>query len=256
MMNKILETTVREALKEGRRLDGRGLDDFRPIKVETGVIEKAEGSAQVTIGNTRVLAGIKMNVGTPFPDTPDKGVLMTGAEFTAMSHEEFEPGPPGEDAIEVARVTDRTIREGQIIDTSKLVIEAGEKVWMVFADIYSMNADGNMFDSSTLAVMAALKTAKMPEFKDDKVNWEVRKNPIPIDGEAVSVTFAKIGGVIIADPTRDEQDILDARMTVGIKDGRIVALQKGGDGGFTDKELEEVLDRALKHSKKLLKALK
>lgn len=255
MMNKILENTIKENLKEGKRLDGRGLDDFRPVNVETGVVAKAEGSACVTIGNTKVMAGIKVNVGTPFPDTPDKGVLMTGMEFSAMSHEKFEPGPPGPAAVEVARVTDRTIREGEIIDVANLVIKAGEKVWMVFADVYSINADGNMFDSSALAVMAALKNAKMPEYKDEQVIRENLKTNLPVDGMAVSVTFCKIGDAIMVDPTMDEEELLEARLTVGIKDGNIVALQKGGDGGFTDAEIGNILDRAIKHSKKLLKVL-
>ena len=47
---------------EGKRLDGRGLEDFREIKIEKGPIENSEGSALVIIGKTEVLVGVKLDV--------------------------------------------------------------------------------------------------------------------------------------------------------------------------------------------------
>lgn len=256
MISKITKKSIEEFLKEGRRLDGRKPDEFRKFKIETDVVEKAEGSATVTLGDSEVIVGVKLNVGTPFSDTPDQGVLMTGAELTALSHDEFEMGPPGPDAIELARVVDRAIRESEIIDLDTLCITAGEAVWTVFVDIYTLNADGNLFDAACLAAMSALSTAKMPEYKDGEVIRENLKKKLPMKGKVVSATFAKIGDHILVDPTMDEEEASEARLTVGIKEGNIVSLQKGGEGGFTDKEVDEMLDRALKHSKNLLKALK
>jgi len=255
MISKLTKKSLEEFLKTGERLDGRKVDDFRPIKIETGVVEKAEGSALVTLGETQVMAGIKLDVGEPFPDTPEKGVLMTGAELTAMSSDVFEPGPPDENAIEVARVVDRVIREAEVIDLEKLVIEPGEKVWMVFADIYTINAAGNLFDAGTLAVMAALLDAKMPKYEDEQVIREEKKGKLPVNGKAVSATFAKIGDVVVVDPDEIEEKVMDARLTTGIRDGNIVALQKGGDGGLTENEVIDAIERAIKHSKKLLKHL-
>jgi len=255
MISNITKKAIEDFLKDGRRLDGRKPDEFRKIKVETGVVEKAEGSAIVSIGDSQVIVGVKLDVGEPFPDTPDKGVLMTGAELTAMSSGEFESGPPGEDAIEVARVVDRAIRESEVINLEKLCITPGEKVWMVFVDIYTLNANGNIFDAACLAAMAALSTARLPEYKDGEIIRDSKKK-LPVDGTVVSATFAKIGGHIVVDPTMEEEEASSARITVGVKDGNIVSLQKGGDGGFSDKEIEEVLGRAIKHSKNLLKALK
>src|SRR4030067_1125763 len=93
------------------RIDKRGQDEFRPITIETGVIFKAEGSARVKIGKTEVLAGVKLAVGTPYADSQDEGVLMVGAEFSPIASPDFEKGPPAEDAVELARVVDRGIRE-------------------------------------------------------------------------------------------------------------------------------------------------
>ena len=256
MIDKITIKRIEDLLKDGKRLDGRKLDEFREVKVETGVVTKAEGSAIVTIGKSRVIAGVKIGLGKPFPDTPASGVLMTGAEMTAWSNNEFETGPPSPAAIELARVVDRAIREAKIIDLDKLVIEVGEKIWMVFVDIYTMNADGNLFDAAALAAMAALSTAKMPIYKDDEVIRDNLKTNLPTNGKVVSTTYIGIDGKLLVDPTMIEEKALNARLTVGIKDGNIVSLQKGGKGGFTDEEVETILDGALKHSKKLLKALK
>ncbi|MCX6821461.1 MAG: hypothetical protein NTW30_01650 [Candidatus Aenigmarchaeota archaeon] len=69
-------------LENEERIDGRKMDEFREVKVETNIIENAEGSARVKIGKTDVIVGIKMGIGTPFPDMPNMGVLKTGAMFT------------------------------------------------------------------------------------------------------------------------------------------------------------------------------
>ena len=54
----------------GRRQDGRGLEDYRePISVEVGISRSAEGSALVKIGKTVVMAGVKLAVDKPYPDT-------------------------------------------------------------------------------------------------------------------------------------------------------------------------------------------
>jgi exosome complex component RRP42 len=48
---------------KGQRVDKRGPEDYRKIEVEENPIEKAEGSARVSIGDTVVIAGVKMSIG-------------------------------------------------------------------------------------------------------------------------------------------------------------------------------------------------
>ena len=164
-------TYIENLVAKDKRTDGRKIDEFRKINIETGVIEKAEGSARVKLGNTEVIAGIKLDVGEPFPDKPDEGVLMVGAELSPLASPEFETGPPSETAIELARVVDRGIRESKAIETEKLVIKSKEKVWMVFADIHILNHDGNLIDASGISVMAALLNSKMPTYDGEKINY-------------------------------------------------------------------------------------
>ena len=63
----------------------RGLTDYREIKIEQGIIEKAEGSARVLLGKTEVLVGTKVETGEPFPDTPNEGVMTVNAELVPSS---------------------------------------------------------------------------------------------------------------------------------------------------------------------------
>lgn len=159
-MNDILmevrKDYVLSKLREGERIDGRSFDEMRSIEIKTGIIGKAEGSAYVKLGNTQVVVGVKMQIGEPFPDTPDQGIIITNAELVPLASPTFEPGPPDENAIELARVVDRGIRHSEAVDLKRLCVEEGEKVWMVFIDIWALDDDGNLMDASALAAIAAL----------------------------------------------------------------------------------------------------
>ncbi len=149
-------------LEKGKRLDNREILDYRkPLTIEYGISKTAEGSAKVKIGDTEILAGVKLEVGTPYPDQPDQGSIMVGAELIPLANPEWDPGPPSLQAIELARVVDRGIRESKAIDFKSLCIEEGEKVWNVLIDIVILNDDGGLIDASGLAVLAALKDTKM-----------------------------------------------------------------------------------------------
>ena len=110
-MHGELRNHIIKLSQSDRRLDGRKLADYREISVETGVVRSAEGSARVKIGGTEVIAGIKMEVMEPYPDAPDQGSIMVGAELLPLSSPDFELGPPSIEAVELARIVDRGIRE-------------------------------------------------------------------------------------------------------------------------------------------------
>jgi exosome complex component RRP42 len=237
-ISHILKDYIYKTLTEKKRIDGRGLLDYRKIEIEPGFIEVAEGSARVKLGNTDVLAGVKMSLGEPFPDTPDMGVMTTNAELIPMASPTFEAGPPDENSIELSRVVDRGLREGEIVDMSDLCIEPGEKVWIMFIDVHVLDYDGNLFDASALAAVSALASTKVPasqyELGDDY--------PLPIKNWPIMTTFAKINDVIIADPGLDEEKVADARLSVYTdQEGRVRAMQKGLNGGFTYDEVKNIV---------------
>ena len=252
IMSDIRRDHILNLLKDGKRIDGRGPGEFRKIEVVTNCIESADGSARVKIGKTEVIAGVKIIPGTPFPDTPNLGVLTTGAELIPMAHPSFESGPPGEDAIELARVVDRGIRESGMVDAEALCITPGEEVWMCFVDIYALDHDGNLFDASNLAAVCALRTAVIPGEQYGKGE----NRPLPITCTPVSVTEAKVGNTLIVDPNFDEEQISTARLTVTTDDnGNFRAMQKGGMGSITLDELSLCLDRAVEKGAEIRKII-
>ncbi|MCS7141919.1 MAG: exosome complex protein Rrp42 [Candidatus Nitrosocaldus sp.] len=248
IVEQLRRAQMSELLAMNKRLDGRGLRDYRELRIETGLIKKANGSALVSLGNTQVIAGIKVEVDEPFPDMPDKGLFICNAEVLPLASPYAEPGPPDEDAIELARVVDRGIRESEMIALDRLVLISGKKVYAVFADVSVLNTDGNLFDATSYAVVAALLTARVPRYdvQDEKLVKSEETIPLPINTIPVSITMAKIGNSIIVDPNAEEEACMDARITMATDEqGRVCAMQKGGSGTFSVDQLNEVASLAI-----------
>ncbi len=244
IVSRLKRKKIGEVVASGKRMDGRGLEEYREISVNIGVLEKSEGSAEVKIGNTWVIAGVKVDIGTPFEDTPDKGVLMCNAEFTPVAHPTFEPGPPGEESIELARVVDRGLRSAEVLDFEKLCLIPGKKVYLVHVDLYVLNYDGNLIDASALAAIAAMKTTKMQFHRVKEGELELMKKPkaLKVLREPVAVTMGKIGESFIVDPTADEEEVIDFRLTTTFdEDGNICTIQKSGSVGLTQEEIKKAV---------------
>jgi exosome complex component RRP42 len=243
-------------LKEGIRPDGRKVEEYREIEVEYDISKSAEGSARVKIGDTEVLAGVKLAIEKPYPDSPEDGTMMIGAELLPLSNPEFESGPPNIQAVELARVVDRGIRESKAIDTKKLLIEKGEKAWVVMIDIVTLNDAGNLFDAAALASLAALKNTKFPDYDGTKIDYKKKtQKGLPITKLPISITVLKIGDFLIVDPINEEEKVIDARLTVAISGDKICALQKGGDSPLTLEDIGKMIELAFKKSKELKKTI-
>jgi len=259
VVETIKRNQIVEALSKGKRLDGRGLNELRKLEIKTHVIEKANGSAMVTLGNTQVLAGVKVDKGTPFPDTPDKGLLIVGAEVLPMAAAYLEAGPPDESAIELARVVDRGVRESEMIDVASLVIKEGKWVYSVFVDVNILNADGNLFDATSYAVVSALLTAKMPKFvlEGDVVKDTGERVPLPVSKIPISVTIASINNTLVLDPTEEEEAVMDARITLDTEDGgNLCAGQKGEPGYLTPEQILTAAEWSIARGKDVRQRIK
>jgi exosome complex component RRP42 len=250
-----LRNEIISLLSKNVRLDGRAPDEYRPVEIKTGVSKNAEGSAKVKIGETEVIAGVKLEIMTPYPDSADQGSLMVNVELFPMSSPEFESGPPDIYSIELARITDRGIRESKCIDTKKLCITPGEKAWMVVIDICTLNDAGNLFDAIALAATAALKSAVYPAYDGEKIDYKVKTNErLPLKGLPVTVTVFKYGNHFVIDPSSEEDKTYDARLTVSVlENGNICSLQKGGDEAVNSEDIFSMIDLARVKSKELRK---
>lgn len=247
IVSRLKRRKIQEAISSGKRMDDRGLEEYRELIIRTNILEKAEGSAEVRLGETRVLVGIKIGVGAPFSDTPDKGVLVCNAEFVPIASPTFEPGPPDETSIELARVVDRGLRSAEVVDFSKMCIIPGEKVYVIHVDLYILNHAGNLIDAAALAAIAALKSAKRPVYKveDGKVVPTGEREPLEVRRTPVAVTMVKIGDSLAVDPSADEEEVMGARMTVTIDDdGNICTIQKSGPEGLTLDEIRRAVNMA------------
>jgi exosome complex component RRP42 len=239
IVSSIKRDYITELVSSGRREDSRGFTDTRPISIERGLIESAEGSARIKYGGTDLIVGVKIGIGEPFPDTPNEGVLTTNAELLPMASSEFDTGSQKEKAIELARVVDRGIRESNVIDMKKLCITPEEKIWILYIDIHVIDYDGNLFDSATLGAISALTDTVIPASRyneGDDSKLDVKHAP-------VACTIAKIGEQLLVDPNLNEERICNARLTVTTdENGDIRAMQKGNDGYFSLDELKNAVE--------------
>jgi exosome complex component RRP42 len=89
LITKVRLKQIEQTIEKNKRLDDRSSTDYREIKIELGVIEKAEGSARVLLGKTQVLVGVKVETGEPFPDTPNDGVMTVNAELVPLASPNF-----------------------------------------------------------------------------------------------------------------------------------------------------------------------
>ena len=256
--NYVVET-IRKAqlvqlLAQGKRIDGRAPDQIRPLKIETGQIHKANGSATVTMGNTQVIAGVKIETRTPIPDTPDKGLLVVNAEILPMASPYAEAGPPSEEAIELARVVDRGVRESEMVDLANLCLVPGKSVVTVFVDCNVMNVDGNLFDATSYAVVSALWTSNMNKYvvRDEMAEATEEWIPVPVERTPVSGTLARIGERLLVDPNTQQEASMDMRITItSDDDGHICASQKGEASTISPAHVLEAADTSLRVGKEI-----
>jgi len=252
ILNNVKEAYITDLIRKGKRADSRAPMEYRPIEVETNVFENCEGSAIAHLGDTKVLAGVKIDVAEPFSDRPNEGVFMVNSEFTPSAHPQFEAGPPNERSIELARVVDRGIRAANSIDLNALALPDG-RVLGVFVDLYVLDHSGNLIDAAALAAMAALNNTRIPKYEpssDEKKRGKLFRTEsagqLDIKSNVIACSFEKIEGTTIADATDEEEVASNGRLTIAIADGEyMVASQKSGAAGFKRQEIMNLFDAAV-----------
>ncbi|WP_054857010.1 exosome complex protein Rrp42 [Vulcanisaeta sp. JCM 16159] len=258
---KLKQDVMRKMIEQGVRIDNRGLNDYRALSIRVGVVKTADGSSLVSLGNTKVMAGVKVEIGKPFEDTPDEGALIVNLEIAPTASPDIEPGPPDENAIEIARVVDRAIRHSGFLDFKSLSIVTGKHAWFLWVDIYVLNHDGNLVDASTIAAVTALMNTALPKVELDPTGNILRidkgaRSPLAlnIDKIPLTITHVKIGNLLLIDPTREEEDLSDGIYITGIAGGNVVAIQKV-TGAFTRDEVNSIINNSVNQYVKLRNTL-
>ncbi|MBU0532523.1 exosome complex protein Rrp42 [Candidatus Micrarchaeota archaeon] len=254
IMSTIRRDVMKGTLQSGVRFDGRAFDEYRKIEIQKSVIKTAEGSAVANIGNTKVLAAVKFDIMTPFPDRPGLGVFITNAEHLPTASSSFEPGPPREESIEMARVVDRAIRSAECIDLESFFIEK-DKVLGLFIDLYVLDHTGNYTDTANIAATAALLDTKMPKLEDGAIIRGEYTGPLKVSSLPISTTMVKVDDYWLVDPSRDEELIQETVLTIGTTEKHVCSMQKGR-GAVTKDELLNGIDIAFKSGNDIRKVLK
>jgi exosome complex component RRP42 len=254
IISKLEQQELHRLLAEGKRIDGRGLLQYRDLNVQLGYVEKAEGSAFVELGKTKVLAAVKVGVALPFADTPNEGILIVNAELVPLASPVFEPGPPSEESISLARYVDRSIRESKTIDLSSLCIIPGRSVYSLYIDLYILDYDGNLIDASVIASVNALGTTMLPKYSVDGQNIKKMDEcfKLELKDHPVSITYAFFGEKYVVDPCLNEEYASDFTVSMTVKsDDRFCAIQKNGGGIISPKSLLELLEKSITLGKEL-----
>jgi exosome complex component RRP41 len=204
---------------KGMRLDGRKLDELRPIKVEAGVLDRADGSAYLEWGNNKVIVGVygPREVHPRHMQNPLRGIVQARYNMASFSvSERKRPGP------------DRRSTE-----ISKLISEALERVVLTerfprtTVDVYIevVEASAGTRCAGLTAASVALADAGIP-----------MKDLVP------SVASGKIDGKLVLDLGKAEDNFGEADVPFAMipSTGEVVLLQM--DGHLTREELETILE--------------
>ena len=127
---------------------------------------------------------------------------------------------------------------------------------MINIDIHVLDYDGNLIDAVSLAAISALLATEMPKYEDEKINIEEKTGKLPVIDVPIAITTVKVGDKLLLDPNYEEEQNLDARITITTnKNGDICSIQKGGEGYFTVDEIARAADLSISKGKELRKLI-
>jgi polyribonucleotide nucleotidyltransferase len=157
-LHDLEQTAMRSAIiKEGKRLDGRGLKDIRPISCEVGLLPRTHGSALFTRGETQSLT--TATLGTKMDEQILEGLLPeTTKRF--MLHYNFPPFSVGE-VGKIGSTGRREIGHGNLAERSLKRLIPDEMGFpytiRVVSDILESNGSSSMATvcAGTLALFDA-----------------------------------------------------------------------------------------------------
>lgn len=261
IISKIERDYIISNLKKEERIDGRGLWEYREFQIRSDIIASAEGSAEVSLGDTKIITGLKYEVGEPFPDLPDEGVCTVMAELLPLASPLFERGPPDEQSIELARVVDRGIRHADCVQTEKLCIKEREAVYILFVDMYVINYAGNLIDAGGVSALTTLISAHIPEGVWNKDKGETDWTGKYLTGETIVkelpfvITYGKIDDIIFLDPSLPEELVCDGKISISVTEKKITSIQKSGAATFSIDDIKTLGEKSVEIGKKLRKDL-
>jgi len=223
------------------RSDGRAANELRPVTIERGWSEQAEGSALISFGRTKVLCTASFTNGVP-RWLSGKGKGWVTAEYAMLPRStndrmdrEAVKGRVGGRTHEISRLIGRSLRA--IVDTKAL----GENTLVIDCDV--LQADGGTRTAAITGAYVALADAI--EWGRDK--GFIGKNAKPLIDSVAAVSVGIIDGVPMLDLAYTEDSRAETDMNVVVTGrGLFVEVQGTAEAApFDRNELNSLLDLAL-----------
>ncbi|MCD6512922.1 MAG: exosome complex exonuclease Rrp41 [Thermoplasmata archaeon] len=222
-----------ELIKDGLRIDGRKPDELRPIKIEAGVLYRADGSAYVEWGGNKVLAAVygPRELLPKHMQDPTKAVVNARYNMASFSVEDRKRPGPDRRSIEISKVTSEALE-------SVIFTELFPRA-VIDINIEILDAEAGTRCAGITAAAVALADAGIP------------MRDIP-----AACAAGKVDGQVVLDLRKEEDQEGEADLPIAIapRTEEILLLQM--DGHLTYKEFEEALELAIKGSKYVSKLQK
>lgn len=213
-------------IENGKRMDGRAFDEVRKIKIEAGVLHRADGSCYLEWGGNKVLAAVygPREAIPRHSQDPTKAVVKCRYNMAAFSVDDRKrPGP------------DRRSQE-----ISKVISEAFENV-IITEDFPRCSVDINIeiLEAEAGTRCAGLTAAAVA----------LADAGIPMKGLVSACAAGKAGDQVIVDLGKAEDNYGEADLPVAInhQTGEIVLLQM--DGHLNEEEFDQALKYAIQGCK-------
>ncbi|CAI5961368.1 unnamed protein product [Closterium sp. NIES-64] len=149
-------------LAEGMRPDGRPIGQARGVSIGLGTVTNADASALVKLGDTAMVAAIKVEVMAPSEDRPTAGALLVSCDLPPICSAAVRPGRPPDMAHTISHHLTSLLSSAACVDLTHLCIVPGKAAWAIWLDIVCIDADGALFDAALLAALAALSSLTLP----------------------------------------------------------------------------------------------
>ncbi|MCD6522315.1 MAG: exosome complex exonuclease Rrp41 [Candidatus Diapherotrites archaeon] len=211
-----------ELIKDGKRLDGRGVNDLRPITIKAGVLERADGSCYVEWGGNKVLAAVygPQECLPKHIASPHRAVLTYRYNMAPFSVEDRKRPGPDRRSIEISKISKEALERVVLLE------KFPNTMIKVFVEI--LQADAGTRCAALTAASVALADAG-----------------IPMRDLVTACAAGKIGGEIVLDLGKKEDNFGEADVPVAIlpHTKEIVLMQM--DGQLTPEEYRKALDLSI-----------
>lgn len=242
---------------ENVRGDGRLNTNLRAISIEDQVLPHLHGSSKVSIGNaTDVMCSVKLTVDTPQPEASSSGILDIRVDISQFTNVRVDERQLQEIGSNLAESLRSMLDDSDALNLKEFCIIPEVYCWVIHVDILVLRVDGSLLEAASMAILSALKAAKVP-----KVNKIIGESGVEEDfevsgdlGEAVGIgcskvplfiTVVKIGNCLVLDPSHAELMCASGQLTIAIdREGCCCGLEKTLKGTFTFQEIGEAIEIA------------